>query len=54
MKCVAKIAKKTGIHVQKHKKIDSDEEKFHQNAQYSICIITIPYTFAAETRQSIT
>ena len=54
MKCVAKIAKKTCIHVQKHKKRDSDADIFHHIAQYSICIITIPYTFAAETRQGIT
>lgn len=54
MKCVAKIAKKTCIHVQKHKKIGTDADIFHHIAQYSICIITIPYTFAAETRQGIT
>lgn len=48
MECVAKIAKKTCIHVQKHKKIDSDEDIFHHIAQYSIYIISISYTFAAE------
>lgn len=54
MKCVAKIAKKTCIHVQKHKKRATDADIFHHIAQYSICSITIPYTFAAETRQGIT
>ena len=49
-----KYSEKTCIHVQKHKKRDSEEDIFHHIAKYSICFITIPYTFAAETRQSIT
>lgn len=49
-----KNSKKNCIHVQNHKKRGADEDIFHHIAQYSICIILISYTFAAETRQSIT
>lgn len=49
-----KNSEKTCIHVQKHKKRSTDADIFHHIAQYSICIVSITYTFAAETRQGIT
>ena len=38
----------------KTQKRGTDADIFHHIAQYSICSITIPYTFAAETSQGIT
>lgn len=48
MKCVAKIAKKLVFMYKNTKKRGSDADIFHHIAQYSICIISISYTFAAE------
>lgn len=49
-----KNSEKKCIHVQNHKKRGADKNIFHHIAQYSICTILIPYTFAAETRHGIT
>lgn len=54
MKCVAKIAKKTCIPVQKHKKRGPNEDIFHYIAQYSICIMPITYNFTAQNKHGTT